>query len=81
MAVVIAGRSSLGTEAASRAFTDRDAVQSIQNRLSGHGISLDDHEVPFWALVSIQRTLGDGREEAAWGSLKIDRVDILQKRR
>jgi hypothetical protein len=81
MAAVIAGRSSLGTEAASRAFTDRDAVQSIQKRLSGHGISLDDHEAPFWALVSIQRTLGDGREEAAWGSLTIDRVDILQKRR
>jgi len=67
MAAVIAGRSSLGTEAACFAFTDPNAVKIIQERLVPLGISLEDHKAPFWVLVSMKRAIGDQREEAIRG--------------
>jgi hypothetical protein len=80
MAVVIAGRSSLGTEAACLAFTDPKAVGIVQKRLLPLGVSLENHNVPFWAVASMQRAIGDGREEALRETLRIERVDVLANR-
>lgn len=77
MLVVIAGRSSLGTEAASRAFADPDRITDIRKRLSGCGISLEDHKQAFWALVSMKRIM-DEREEPDPGSLKVEQADIFR---
>ena len=76
MTAVIAGRSSLGTEAACIAFTDPDSLENIQNRLMAVGVSLDDHRIPFWAMVSIRR---DDRGEAIRNTLKIERVEIFTR--
>jgi hypothetical protein len=75
MIAVMAGRSSLGTEAACRAFTDSDCVSRINQRLTGLDIDLEDHRQPFWALVRMRRTIGDGKEEAIPESLEIDPVE------
>jgi hypothetical protein len=80
MAAIVAGRSSLGTEAASIAFTDPNTVRIIQKRLLSLGVTLEDHKVPFWVLVSMARALGDQREEAIKESLKIERVDTFARR-
>jgi hypothetical protein len=78
MLAIIAGRSSLGTEAASRAFTDPKIVDEIRRRLSGLNVSLEDHKQAFWALVSMKRMIGDEKEEAILSSLRVEQVDIFQ---
>jgi hypothetical protein len=71
MLVVLAGRSSLGTQAACTAFTDAGAVENIiETYLKPHGINIEDHRQPFYALVSMERS-HDQKEEAMPGSLKI----------
>ncbi len=80
MVAVIAGRSSLGTEAACLAFTDATAVAIIQKQLSAQGASLDDHRAAFWALVSMRRAAGDGKEEAIRESLTVEEVHRLRRR-
>jgi hypothetical protein len=79
MVAVMAGRSSLGTEVACRAFTDSDAVSKIKQHLVGWHIDLEDHSRPFWALVSMDRERDD-KEEAIPGSVKIARVEGLTAR-
>lgn len=81
MVAVMAGRSSLGTEAACRAFTDLNAVAKTRQRLSGIDIDLEDHRRPFWVIASMHRTVGDEKEEAIPGSLKIERVEGFAARR
>jgi len=80
MAAVIAGRSSLGTEAACAAFTDPDAIAVIRQRLAAQNIDLEDHKQPFWTLVSMRRALGDDKEEAVRGSLNIERVESFVRK-
>jgi hypothetical protein len=80
MVAIMAGRSSLGTEAACTAFTDPTAISKISQRLSGLDIALENHKQPFWAIVSMQRALGDQKEEAIRESLKIERVDVFRRR-
>jgi hypothetical protein len=55
MAAVIAGRSSLGTEAACIAFTDPKEIAIIRQRLVGLNIDLENHKQPFWVLVSMNK--------------------------
>ncbi len=78
MAVVIAGRSSLGTEAASIAFTEPTIVGRIRERLQGLRVDLEDHRQPFWVVVSMERAIGDGKEEAVKDSLQVHQVDTFQ---
>ncbi len=78
MAVVIAGRSSLGTEAASIAFTEPTIVGRIRERLQGLRVDLEDHKQPFWVVVSMKRAIGDGKEEAVKDSLRVHQVDTFQ---
>jgi hypothetical protein len=77
MVAIIAGRSSLGTEAASRAFTDPNAVAEIRRRLDGLKIDLEDHKQAFWAVVSMQRSVGDEKEEAIPSTLRVHQVDAF----
>ena len=55
MVLIIAGRSSLGTEAACRAALTPHIISRISDFLSLDGISIEDHTKPFYALVSMQR--------------------------
>lgn len=77
MLVIMAGRSSLGTEAACRAFTDPKIIDEIRKRLSGLNVSLEDHKQAFWSLVSMNRMIGDEKEEAILSSLQVAQVDIF----
>lgn len=80
MAAILAGRSSLGTEAACRAFTDPKKVEIIQNRLAPLGATVEDHKVPFWVLVSMHRAMGDHKEEAIKETLTIERADVFARK-
>ncbi len=79
MATVIAGRASLGTEAACRAFTDVTLITEMRNRLSAMKIDMEDHKHAFWAVVSMQRALGDEKEEAIPGTLRVHQVDKFHR--
>lgn len=79
ISVVIAGRSSLGTEAACRAFTDTESIETIHNNLKGFKIDLENHKQPFLALVGIERAIGDGKEEAILSTLRVDEVKKLKR--
>lgn len=79
MMTVIAGRSSLGTEAASRALTSPEKIDEISGRLSELGASLENHAQPFWALVSMERESG-GSEEPIPGSLLLRHVGVFKLR-
>jgi hypothetical protein len=80
MIAVIAGRSSLGTEAACAAFTDPTCIQEIIQRLSGLKVSIENHTQPFWAMVSMDRELGDEKEEAKRSTLRIEHVEAITHR-
>ena len=78
MVTLMAGRSSLGTEAACTGATDTNAIAIIRERLSGHGDQFEDHRQPFWAIVSMRRNRGDEKEEAILNSLEVHQVDVLR---
>ena len=80
LAAAIAGRSSLGTEAACTAFTDPSAIAIIRQRLQALDIDLENHKQPFWVVASMRRALGDEKEEAVRGSLEIVRVERFVRR-
>ena len=80
MVAVMAGRSSLGTEAACRAFTDSKCLLEIKQRLVGLGIDLEDHSQPFWALAKMERNMGDGKEEAILDSLRVGPIEGFEAR-
>lgn len=77
MSAVIAGRSSLGTEAACRAFTDTGTIAEIHTRLEALKIDIEDHSQPFYAVVSLQRAIGDEREEAIASTMKVHQVEAF----
>lgn len=78
LAIVIAGRSSLGTEAASIALTEPGVVKLILERLHGLRVNPEDHRQPFWVLVSMNRAIGDGKEESIRDSLTVHQVATFQ---
>jgi len=80
MVTVLAGRSSLGTEAACTAFTDPDAIATVRQRLVSMNIDLENHKQPFWVITSMQRSIGDTREEAIRETLRIERVEAFVRR-
>ncbi len=53
MFMVLAGRSSLGTEATCLAVTDPACLNRFDQRLKFDGIDLDDHRQAFCAVVSV----------------------------
>jgi hypothetical protein len=78
MIAIMAGRSSLGTEAACRAFTDTVKLAEIRQRLAAIDVDLENHKQAFWLLVSMQRFLGDSREEANPESLRLHQLETFQ---
>ncbi|MBU0608812.1 MAG: hypothetical protein KKI08_13070 [Armatimonadetes bacterium] len=56
MVTLLAGRSSLGTEAACMAFTDPEHIALIRRRLEGCDVDLEKHSQPFYVIVSMERT-------------------------
>lgn len=76
---IIAGRSSLGTEAASIVFTDPEKIKIILQRLRGLEIDIENHEEAFYVLVSMKLNRGDGREEANMDTLRVEKVDALRQ--
>jgi hypothetical protein len=82
MMVILAGRSSLGTEAACVAFLDPAKISEIRGLLETKHIAVDieDHRQAFWALVSMSRQQGDDKEEAMLESLKVERVSAFAPR-
>jgi hypothetical protein len=79
MTVVMAGRSSLGTEAACRAFTDVGVISEIRSRLAAMKIDMEKHEQAFWAVVSLQKTIGDGMEESIPETLRLHQFDRFHR--
>ena len=80
MVAILAGRSSLGTEAACLAFTDPEKVKMIQDRIAPVGGTVENHKVPFWVLVSMQRAIGDHKEESIVETLTIERADVFARK-
>ena len=80
MVVVIAGRSSLGTEAAALAYTEPTSIDEIRRRLLGVDVNIDDHRSPFWVLVSMRRQMDSPTQEADRASLRIERVEAFGPR-
>lgn len=80
MVAVMAGRSSLGTEAACTLFTDLRSLEVVQQRLRAVKIDIEDHRQAFWILVSMSRRIGDSKEEAIKESLTIERVEAMVRR-
>jgi hypothetical protein len=79
MIMIMAGRGSVGTEAASRAVTEERHLSQIKERLRIHDIDLNDHRHPFWAVVSMEREnkpLGETRPE----TLKVLSADAFEPR-
>jgi len=54
MVMVLAGRSALGTEAASFAVTDPGCIRKLKLKLGPDGIDLNDHRQAFLAIVSVK---------------------------
>jgi len=74
MMAIMAGRSSLGTEAACRAFTDSEKIDEIRKRLSGMDIDLENHEQAFYAIVSMSRTT-DQKQLPDINTLRVHQVE------
>ncbi len=80
MIAVLAGRSSLGTEAACYAFVTPHHLTKLRDLLRGHRLDIEDHRQAFWALISLRRARGDGLEEAILDSLRVERAEPFRRR-
>lgn len=77
--MVMAGRSSLGTEAACRAVTDPTYIAEIKRRLQHEKVDLSDHKQAFWAVVTMARDMTEnGTYEAILPSFEITEVHRFQ---
>lgn len=80
MVMVIAGRSSLGSEAVSRAVTDPTHIAVIKRHLELKDVDLTNHKEPFYAIVRMDRdTHEDGSYEAILSSFEIVEVASLER--
>jgi len=73
MLMVMAGRSSLGTQAASRAATQPECIDQIKRLIHKRNpdFNLNDHRQAFWAVVSLARDTQGPSYEADLRSLNI----------
>ena len=71
MIAILAGRGSLGTEAACRAFTTPARIEEILNKLP-RSFKPENHKDAFWALVSMKRIIDKVKDEADINSLLIE---------
>lgn len=82
MVVILAGRSSLGTEAACRAFTDPTVIEQIHSWLQLKKVDLNDHRQAFRVLVSMKRYADEERyPDPQLDSLRIEEcAEMLEVR-
>jgi len=79
MLLVMAGRSSLGTEAVCRAATDPTHIAEIKRRLEHEKVDLSNHKQAFYAVVTMDRDMDeDGTYEAIPSSFEIAEVHALR---
>ncbi len=79
--MVMAGRSSLGTEAVCHAATNPTYIAEIKRRLEHDRVDLSDHKQAFYAVVTMDRDMKeDGTYEAILSSLEIAEVHALRRR-
>lgn len=79
MITILSGRSSLGTEAACKAFTNPKILERIKDKLEFDGVDIEDHRKAFRVLVSMKRYSDDRFPEAIETSLKIEECKALLK--
>jgi len=80
MLMVMAGRSSLGSEAVCRAATDPAYIAEIKRRLESEKVDLADHKQAFYAVVTMDRDMKeDGTYEAILSSFEIAEVHALRR--
>lgn len=70
MIMILAGRGSIGTEAACRAVTEPKFIKEIKDRLELEKIELNDYENSFWSIASLN-TLAEGSREIDLNSFKV----------
>lgn len=79
MVTVLAGRSALGTEAASLAVTDPTCAKKLLREIKHHDIDPEDHRQAFLAVVSIERQGRDADFETVIDRFKVcDFVNFQQ---
>ena len=77
--MVMAGRSSLGTEAVCRAATDPTHIAGIRRRLEHEMVDLNNHKQAFYAVVTMDRDMKEeGTYEAILSSFEIAEVHALR---
>lgn len=77
--MVMAGRSSLGTEAVCRAATDPTHIAEIKRRLEHDRLDLSDHKQGFYVVVTMDRDMRErGTYEAILSSFEIAEVHALR---
>jgi hypothetical protein len=74
MFMIIAGRSTLGTQAAALAVTDPRHASLIKDLLSNKGVDLNNYQQPFWA-VALMKCRGNKGDEADLDTLEIPQAE------
>jgi hypothetical protein len=78
MILVLAGRSSLGTEACCRAITNNEIISDLRQRLAVIKIDLENHRQRFWAIVRLSR---GKNSEADLDTLRLTNVEPFTGRK
>lgn len=82
LVMIMAGRSSLGTEAVCRAATDPVHIAEIKKRLQYDNVDLSDHRQAFYVVVSMDRDMNEnGTYEAIPSSFEIAEVHAFRRNR
>jgi hypothetical protein len=78
--MVMAGRSSLGTEAVCRAATDPTHIAEIRRRLQNERVDLSNHKQAFWVVATMDRDMTEeGSYEAILPSFEISEVHAFRR--
>jgi hypothetical protein len=79
MLMVLAGRGSVGTEAACQAVTEQKCLEEIKRRLSSVDKKLNNHQDAFWAVVEMERN-NDELAETKLETLRVLATDVFRPR-
>jgi 16S rRNA G966 N2-methylase RsmD len=79
MLTILAGRGSVGTEAACQAVTEQKCLDWIKKSLAIHGANLNNHQHAFWAVVEMERN-NDELAETKPETLKVLHTNVFQPR-
>ncbi len=80
MLMLLAGRGSVGTEAACRAVTEQKHIEQIKQKLNVDRFNINNHQQAFWAIVEMERN-DDGSGETRLETLEVLQAEIFRKKR